>query len=393
MVADFAQTRQRYRLGRWRGEMAMQWTDDEGAPVSRAAMTCMDPTSNVVVHVGAEGTTHTSGLMRCGNVGLCPVCAPTIRARRAADIEGAHEANCLTGGQSWFATFTVPHGVGDSAGSTLALLRSMWRDMQQSSPFRSWREAVGLRGFVRSWEVTYGDNGFHWHLHVLFFTERSIDPERVAGLWRRQFERVGLGGSYVPGVSFDVRRLKRNGIGSYIGKVNTAWGAGAELARADLKRRSVGPAQLLELAFHEWERLTLTGEVRFQRLWEQLENAAKGLRWIEWSRGLRVAAGSWQLEAVIAGESLTQELLTPDEASDVEAAAGSDADEVVASWHVPASVWRRFRRIGELGVLLSALVSNDGERFGCWRVVPHRGQSYSLAPGDRGSPRQVVMAL
>lgn len=387
-MTDFAQQRQRYRLGRWRGEMAPQWTDAEGAPIARAAMTCMDPTSNVVVHVGSGGTTHTSGLMRCGNVGLCPVCAPVIRQKRSADIDAAHEAHQLTGGSSYFATFTVPHDRHESPAVVLDRLRSMWRSMQQASGFRSWRADAGVEGMIRAFEVTYGDNGWHWHLHVLFFVRGKVDVARLARCWERQFRSNGLGDRYVPRVSFDCRKLSRKGIGSYLGKLSHTWGAGAELARADRKRRSIGPAQLLELAHDEWQNMTLTGDITYQHLWHQLEAAAKGLRWIEWSPGLRAKAGAWQLDAIVAGHHLCADLLTVEEATDEEAARGEDADDVVASWHVPAGVWRKFRRAGELGLLLAALVSNDGHRYGCWLVTPHRGDPYSVSAGSSG---QLVM--
>lgn len=358
-----------------------------------AARTCMEPHSDLVVHVGANGSTHTRGVMRCANVGLCPVCAPVIRQKRSMDIDAAQEAWIARGGSTYFATFTVPHELGDSPAVVLDRLRTMWRKMQQATGFRSWKASVGFEGMIRAFEVTYGRNGWHWHLHVLLFVEgNKIEAPRLAACWRRQFERSGIGGQYVPKVSFDVRKLSRRGIGSYLGKVSVEWGAGAEMARQDMKRRSIGPAQMLELAHDEWTQLTLTGDVTWQRRWEGLEKASKRLRWIEWGKGMRDRACVWQMEAIVAGHELQGVLLSKVEETDEEAAVGDDAEQVVASWHVPASVWRKFRRAGELGLLLAALVSNDGHRYGCWLVTPHVGPGYSVASDPRGSPGQLVMA-
>lgn len=346
-----------------------------------SARVCMAPASTVVVHVGAGATTHVAGVARCGSVGLCPVCAPTIRQARAADIDAAAEAWTALGHETYLATFTIPHGVEDDPGDLLAVLGRMWRQMREGQAFRNWRRDAAVEGFIKAVEITYGANGWHPHLHVLFFSKRRrMLPARLAELWRTRFELEGW--SYVPKVSCDVRKLTRKGIGVYLGKINQGWGAGAELARADLKSRSLSPADLLDLAFEEFAGLdpasVTTGEVvpwdenpaaRWLLRWAELERATKGLRWIEWGKGLRKRAGGWQMQAIVNGHQLEGKLLTVEEASDQEAARGVDADQVVASWHVPGPVWLRFRAAGQLGLLLQALISNDGERYGAWRVV------------------------
>jgi hypothetical protein len=374
-LSQHGQRRRRYQLAQFRADHA----NDFDCP---AALTCMAPSSEVVVvHVGANGTLHKSGVNRCKSVGSCPLCAPTIRSTRAADIEAAVEAWHLRGGEVWFLTLTIPHAAGDDLGDNLSQLRRMWRRMWNGKAGQALKQSMGRVGYVRAFEVTWTyDNGWHPHLHVLLFTKaRRMEPRRVLGRWRSCFDAEGIGDRWVPYVSADLRKVTRRGAGAYLGKIHQEWGAGVELARSDVKRGvGLGGQQLLELAS--------TGEVEWVDRWREWEHGTKALRWIEWSRGLRAKAGVWQLEAMVDGHELQATLLTKDEATDEEAASGPDADEVVASWHVPAPVWNRFRLAGMLGVLLGALVNNDGERYGCRRITPWLDPSWRPMALDRGPP-------
>lgn len=333
-----------------------------------AALTCQTPSAEgVVVHIGAEGTRHVTGIQRCKSVGSCPVCSPTIRSTRAADIEAAVEAWHALGGDVWFLTLTVPHGPDDWLGDTLTRIQTMWRQMTQGTGWRNLRRDGGVQGMVRAWEITWTETGgWHPHIHVLIFANsRRLEPLRVIEQWRSRWDHNGFGDRWVPHVSADIRKVSRRsgGIAAYLGKVNMEWGAGLELARADAKvGRGLNAAQLLELA--------ATGEVEWVERWRDWERCTKGMRWIEWGRGLRDRAAGWQLQALAQGVELEGVPLLIPEKTDEEAASAEDADDVVASWHVPAEVWSAARARGQLGDLLEALVRDEGERWGCWRITP-----------------------
>jgi hypothetical protein len=191
----------------------------------------------------------------------------------------------------------------------------------------------------------------------------------------------------------------------YLGKIHQGWGAGAELARADLKSRSLTPADILDLAYEEYSTLdpasVTTGEVvpwvenpaaDWVLRWAELERSTKALRWIEWGKGLRARAGAWQMQAIVAGHQLEGKLLAVQEATDQEAARGVDAEQVVASWHVPGHVWMRFRAAGQLGLLLQALISNDGERYGALRVVSWIDPEWRPRSGPARAPPAPLLA-
>lgn len=360
-LSEAEQKRRRYRL--------VQWRADHSEAFDRpSAAGCQKPAAgNVEVSVTAGGRTHVSGIQRCGSVGACPSCASTIRGRRAVDIEAAVEAAHAVGLQVWFLTLTVPHTADDELGDTLDRVRSYWRRMRESRGTRRLWDSMGVEGFVRAFEVTWSErNGWHPHLHVLLFT-RSMQPVPLVDCWRNVWQADGIDSQWVPKVSADLRRVKRgSGAASYLAKVDMAWGVGTEVARSDLKRgRGLTPPQLLELAYsceyicdEQWLQMSHVAR------WVEFERSTKGLRWIEWSRGLRDKAACWQVQATTSGVELVGVSLGEGELSDDDAAAAVVREPVVARFLVPAATWSRARGRGELGTLLWSLVCGVGSEHG-----------------------------
>ncbi len=312
------------------------------------ALSCLRPLDDhVTVHVGVGGTTHVRSVMRCGSVWSCPWCAPVVRSQKAEEITAAVESWLAKGGRVWFVTGTIPHTATDSLDVLLNRLQEMWtRAYGAGSGGQGVRRRNGVVGSVRSIEVTRGDNGWHPHIHALVFVEPGV-PFSVAdwtARWRAQFSREGF--DYVPGVSMDVRQVRTpdtaegaTAIGQYVAAVEGGWGAGLEIARADLKGRGgLRADQILELAS--------TGEKRWVWRWREYEQATKGRRCIVWSRGLRALCGLDEVEA-----------------TDEELAAGPDADEVIGLVIVPAAEWNSARSSGQLGELLEAVVRGDRSRW------------------------------
>lgn len=201
-------------------------------------------------------------------------------------------------------------------------------------------------GRIRANEITWGrTNGFHPHIHVLFFTDKPLVGRQIAQLKRRLYDRwapkmeqfTGLRPSWERGV--DVRPvLSTNGdaLAKYVMKVQDRTGkersVGMEMTRLDLKRDvrkdNVTPFEMLEeIADHEQH---LADGVkclckRYAKAWHWYEQATERRRAIEWSKGLRERFG-----------------IDEEQAPEVEAAEGSgdDAvDEVLAAmtfdqWYV-----------------------------------------------------------
>lgn len=313
----------RFALADWRRRNATRLG-------SKGAASCMKAYGDVNVSVSGEGRAHIeSGVGRCGSISACPVCAPVMRERRAAEIDEACRAHVRGGGSVWLLTLTVPHRRGESLDQVLDRVKTAWSRTWSGRSGVALRKSVGIVGMVRAFDFTYGENGWHPHLHVLVFTRAGASLAGIADAWSARFGEAGL--QFVPGVSVDWRPVKvgeEDQAGGYVAKVEGGWGAGLELARADLKRGSgLGPQAVLELAS--------TGEAQWVRLWAEYEAATRGLRVIQWTPGLRAELG---LSGI---------------ASDEEAAKGEEPEVVVGRFVMTRTAWNEARERGGLSEVLA----------------------------------------
>lgn len=244
--------------------------------------------SRVAVKISPDGVAYFSGLQRCGSVWSCPVCSPKIRHRRSLEVEEAVENWWAEGGQVVFVTATLRHQDGEELQDVWHALMGAWRRLQQGRSWDVFRCSSGMLGSVRVVEATHGRNGWHPHVHALFFVR---DPEVVVrelpGRWMAALEREGRTGEV--GVALDVRTVKAGDseIGGYLAKTRAA----LELTRLDLKTKGRTPWALLA-----------AGEVS---LWREWVDASKGRRMIGWSRGIRERLLSDPVEAT--DEELAEE--------------------------------------------------------------------------------------
>lgn len=115
-----------------------------------------------------EGQAFYNGLVTCGSFFACPVCQLRIKTRRATELKA------LTSDFYCMVTVTVPHKVDEPLKVVLKRLKARyksWRRLPES-------KILGKR-WVRSLEITYGDNGWHPHYHILFFMQDNPDLSQL----------------------------------------------------------------------------------------------------------------------------------------------------------------------------------------------------------------------
>lgn len=245
-----------------------------------------------------QGVAHFSGLQSCGSVWSCPACAAKIRQARAVELEAAIARWLDCGGGIEFVTLTVPHGQRDALAETFDLVMQGWRKgVISGRRFQEERRSWGIPAWVRTVEVTLGQNGWHPHMHVLLFTRRPWTGReralRGAALFRRwsTFVERETGRS----CSRDAFRIVGGalGAGAYITKVqeSESWKLGMEFTRGDLKtgrRQSVTPFELIGPAS--------AGEAWALHRWWEWEQVTRGRRCMSWSLGARQALGMDTIE-------------------------------------------------------------------------------------------------
>jgi hypothetical protein len=256
----------------------------DSVPFARVAACGRVTTSDVVEVRGkfyADGSpgAYLSGISTCGSVWACEVCSAKIRARRSDEIRVAGQRHLEACGQGGFVmlTLTMRHDDGDDLDVLLGALLGAWRSFQQSAVWREIRD--GIVGTVRSVEITRtGRNGWHPHLHVMLFTGAGFDGRLRELLdtlgprmWAERVERR-LGKRPTDGVGFHTKDMSVRDL-DYVSKMAN------EAARADLKSASRSVWQIIDAMGD--------GETWAVEAFTEYHAATKGLRAIQWSRGLR----------------------------------------------------------------------------------------------------------
>lgn len=326
-----------------------------------------------------DGGARYGGLAHCGSVWACPTCRMAILARRGDEVSTAVESHggCRVG--MW--TLTIRHGRRDSLARLRKDLALAWSRFTRHRTYRRWKEETGLVGRITAKEVTHGStNGWHPHLHVLFFFEEAVplayglgadgsqvrtwdcpDFEKLEDLWIDCVAAIFPAANIpIPGVALKATLAHD---AKYISKM------GLELTDPGMaKRPKVGPdgeirrtpmmiaADLAELA----ERIENGSGERYAGspdwlLWRKWCEDIKGANKLVWSEGLK------RIMNVVSVSDMN--IVCEDD--EVEA-----TDTVVAS--IPVAVWKAIR-----------------DKYTCGVPVPlHLLQSY-----ERGGPECLQKAL
>lgn len=280
------------------------------------------------------------GLETCASVWACPCCAALIYARRATELTQALER--WSGFQPLMMTLTVRHGRTDALRFLRKGLGRAWRIFWSGRGGQERKTLLDIRYHVRAQEVTYGDNGWHPHLHAFLFCgpdmpledteldapdelaleapiepgkkkQRRQRPRRAIELddgairklkyaWRRavvkaftpsaierpdltKAERVAIGMRYRPTVNrgLDVRPYKEGG---------------GYLAKAGLEVHAITKSARASSSMTPWDiaRKAAGGDRVAVALWQGYIGAMYGARQLTWSRGARRRFGLAQGE-------------------------------------------------------------------------------------------------
>lgn len=240
---------------------------------------------------------HYGGLCVCGSIWQCPMCAAKVSERRRVELAEAVKRWMLgdelaqrPGGHVLLVTFTLRHNAKQGINQIVEQLKDVYKKLQGGAGWIGFKQRYAVAGTIRAFEITHGRNGWHPHLHVLFFVAPGIDlgsfTNDIRGRWLAIAQRIGADATWLHGV--DVRSANTE-IAAYVAKFGREpkWTVAHEVAKAASKRGRVGgrtPIQLLyDYAFNQDKR---AGE-----LWRDYAMYMSGSRQIGWSNGLRDLLG------------------------------------------------------------------------------------------------------
>jgi hypothetical protein len=226
-----------------------------------------------------------SGVAACGRVWLCPVCAAKIKKRRAVELESACGVHAERGGSFSMVTVTARHDRSMSLASVRSAVASSWRKVQRR---KSWRDIRSLLdGQVTAPEVTFGQNGWHPHAHVLLFVRAGVSRGQLDELlarfiddWR---ELVNSALGAMPSVErgVDLVHFGSDAVAAAAGYLSKSKIAN-ELTSSD-RKSGRDPFVLLDGVAE--------GDAESIARWIEYADAMKGVQSLSWSKGLRSRLG------------------------------------------------------------------------------------------------------
>lgn len=256
------------------------------------------------------GKARWGGLQTSESVWASPVSALRISRVRADEVTAAVE--------TWkeesaahtveFLTLTVRHSRDQDLKSVWDSVSAGWRGITQGASWRGGARYEGdknrfkIKHYCRSAEVTLGENGWHVHLHVLLFLEKSLAPAERDSLQSRLFDRwknaIVRAGFKAPtsknGVKLEeaVKNQDAESMGAYMTK-GAIRSIGDEIARGHQKqarsKKSRTPFQLLDdIATARENKENYSFDLQ---LWHEWEKSSLGRRQMTWSRGAKKELG------------------------------------------------------------------------------------------------------
>jgi len=236
---------------------------------------------NVLKTIKRE-TFHYGNLAVCGSVWTCPVCASKITEHRRLELVQGMETFKSRGGGVQLLTLTVPHYANQKLKTVLDGIGRAFFLMKNRKPWKRMCKALMIIGDIKATEVTYGENGWHPHFHILLFTGLPLTKgsfkslhESILDMWQKACVTAGLPKPNEHGVSI--------GDGSKSASYASKWGLEHEMTKGHVKKGKVDgktPFDLLR-SFIETE------DPKWQKLFQEYAKCFKGKNQLVWSRGLR----------------------------------------------------------------------------------------------------------
>jgi len=251
------------------------------SPSHRVSKCCRVPTSGggVAIMKHESGSLSFSGVQTCGSVWECPVCSGKISSGRHKELDNALHAWVAKGGKFCLVTSTIRHGKGDNLKELLQKLAKARSSKFGSRAVRRWKYDVGIVGSVRSLEVTYGVNGFHPHIHEIYFYKGEFtESDRIflARSWQSACIRVGLAAPDLD-IGVHVDFFNPSMMSQYV----TKWGMSCEITKGSYKNGS-GTSRNMWTVLDD-----SSSDEKSLDIWRIYVEAMKGQRQVFWSRGLK----------------------------------------------------------------------------------------------------------
>lgn len=210
-------------------------------------------TSKQAAADGVGARAHYRGVVTCGSVWMCPVCAAKISERRRLELAETIQAAREKGLTVFMVTLTLQHNKRERYLGLVESLRDAWRRVRSGRAWQTIQARYKIEGLVTALEFTVSlDNGGHPHLHVLVFSGLAsceVDSEAlradISNRYGDVLHRLGRYAHYKHGVMV---QLGDDYVGDYVAKFgkepeSKSWGLDAEMTKGMVKSGAVQHGQ------------------------------------------------------------------------------------------------------------------------------------------------------
>lgn len=242
-----------------------------------------------------HGKAFYGGLVVCGNVWVCPVCAGVVQERRRIEIAKAIEWAYQNDLKPVMITLTFSHQRFDGLKDLLTKQQKAFVGLRGGKAWAGFKDRVGYKGLIRSLEVTHGNHGWHPHTHELWFVKKTANAEYIKNFVTDRWFKVCSKAGLVP--RGRTKAFKKHSVdvkdncsaSDYLAKQDDSrhWGADREIAKASVKEaygKGKHPFALLD-------EYTTDGNRYSGRLFLEYLEAMRGRPQIFWSHGLKALVG------------------------------------------------------------------------------------------------------
>jgi len=291
-IAKLVSPYEESRLYRW----ALQAEAGHLLPHERVSYCLRRPTLEKVdmLHDLEHDQYHYSGLMTCGSVWTCPLCAAKVSERRREEMSAAICVCNANLAPTCMQTYTFSHKRYDSLKSSLQSFLAARKRAKQGKRYQGMKDRYAILGTISALEVTWSArNGWHPHMHeLIMFGNQDTDltgyEKDAREMWANAVRLEGLTANR-HGYQLD---RTRGGVEDYIAKwghepTRPTWGPEAEITKGHIKqaRSEKGKTAFGLLAD------SLDGDQDAGRLFVEFATYFKGKQQLRWSKGLKALMG------------------------------------------------------------------------------------------------------
>lgn len=218
-------------------------------------------------------------LWTCARLWQCPVCAARISEHRRKTLSSQLARLPY---MPIMVTYTVRHNKRQELPELIKLVCDAKQKFRAGEPWKRIEDRYGLVGAVRSLEDTYGDNGWHVHMHELVLLQGNLGKQlidlthKLKERWISIVQRLGGDADYDHGLAVTA---DAKDIGEYVAKIgkddfltSSTWRIEHEVTKSVVKlgnKNGRTPNQLL----HDFR---FSSDLRAGMIWKEHAQAFKG---------------------------------------------------------------------------------------------------------------------